>query len=295
MMAARPCGTYPAVTRLDTITRSPGDASRTSSVVVNDRGGKKIMLATIRQRALAPLAFNSSRLRLLEINRQFASGIPPGSIVLDAGAGLQPYRRLFDHVQYEAADFEKVDKEYAQSTYVCDLCRNIPVPDGRFDYIIFNQVMEHLPEPKEALRELCRVLKPGGKLLYTGPLFYEEHEQPFDFFRYTQFGLNHLFSSAGFEIERLEWMEGYFGTVGYQFNGMARYLPWRPASLGGGALAYALALPMCGLKIMFAILSVAFHKLELKHKFVAAGYPKNYIVVASRPRTPEAEGVPQIH
>lgn len=253
------------------------------------------MLATIRQRILAPLSLNSSRLRLLEINQEFASGIPPGCIVLDAGAGSQPYRGLFNHVQYEAADFEKVDKEYAQSTYVCDLCRNIPVLDGRFDYIIFNQVMEHLPEPKEALRELHRVLKPGGKLLYTGPMFYEEHEQPFDFFRYTQFGLNHLFTQAGFEVERLEWMEGYFGTVGYQFNGMARYLPWRPTSLGGGALGFALILPICCLKITCAVLSVAFHKLELKHKFVSAGYPKNYIVVASRPLAPNAQETPQIH
>ena len=58
------------------------------------------------------------------------------------------------------ADFEKVDKEYAQSTYVCDLA-SIPVEDERFDAVVFNQVLEHLPEPKRVLAELNRVLKKG--------------------------------------------------------------------------------------------------------------------------------------
>ena len=69
-------------------------------------------------------------------------------------------------------------------------------------------------------------------MIYSGPLFYEEHEQPYDFYRYTQFGLRYLFSSAGFIIERLAWLEGYLGTVGYQLNTMARYLPPNRAILG---------------------------------------------------------------
>ena len=117
------------------------------------------------------LAFNSSRFRLDQENRGFAETIPQGSLVLDAGAGSQPYRYLLEHTQYESADFEAVDKVYAKSTYVCDL-KAIPVENNRFDYILFNQVMEHLPEPSAVLKELNRVLKPGGKMIYTGPLFY---------------------------------------------------------------------------------------------------------------------------
>jgi len=85
------------------------------------------------------LSFNSSRIRLLEENEAFAKTIPPKAVVLDAGAGTQPYRHLFEHTQYESADFEQVDKEYVKSTYVCDL-KNVPVEDERFDYILFNQV-----------------------------------------------------------------------------------------------------------------------------------------------------------
>lgn len=46
----------------------------------------------------------------------------------------------------------------------------------------------------------------------AAPLFYEEHEQPYDFFRYTQFAHWLLFSQAGFQVERVEWLEGFFGT-----------------------------------------------------------------------------------
>lgn len=226
--------------------------------------------------------FNSSRYRLELENAAFAKLVPAGALVLDAGAGDAPYRHLFEHARYESADFEKLDKSYAPSTYVCDLAA-IPVADGRFDFIIFNQVMEHLPEPLAVLRELWRVLKPGGKMIYTGPLFYEEHQQPYDFYRYTQFGLKHLFAAAGFGIERLDWLEGYFGTLGYQLHGMARYLPTQAKALGGGWRGFMLKLLFIVGRWKCAWAAVFFHHLERRIKFTAAGYPKNYVAILQKP------------
>lgn len=225
--------------------------------------------------------FNSSRYRLWQENEAFASLIPNGALVLDAGSGEAPYKSLFQHAKYESADFEKVNKQYAESTYVCDL-QNIPVEDCRFDFIIFNQVMEHVPEPKLVLAELNRVLKPGGKMIYTGPLFYEEHEQPYDFYRYTQFGLQYLLNQTGFVIERLDWLEGYFGTVGYQLNCMSRYLPHKPRDIGNGIFGYGLAPIMLMLKIGFAFCSIFFHRFETRNKFKIKGYPKNYIAIVTK-------------
>ena len=202
--------------------------------------------------------------------------------MLDAGAGDAPYRNEFSHTRYESADFHQVDKIYAQSTYVCDLAA-IPVEDARFEFIVFNQVMEHLPDPANVLRELHRVLQPGGQVLYTGPLFYEEHEQPYDFYRYTQFGVRFLFESAGFRIHRLDWLEGYFGTVAYQLNRMFHFLPSRPADLAPGVLGYILSPLLLSLRVAFAGLSVFFHWLETRSKVTRRGYPKNYVALLTKP------------
>ena len=231
------------------------------------------------------LVFNSSRQRLWQQNADFAKLVPPHSLVLDAGAGDSPYRGLFSHAKYESADFEMVtSKQYGQSTYVCDL-KSIPVEEGRFDFILFNQVMEHLSEPAAVLKELHRVLKPGGQLIYSAPLYYEEHDLPYDFFRYTQFGARYLFTSAGFEIKKLEWLEGYFGTMAYQFSGMARYLPSRPGLFKLGAVGWILAPLALALRVQCALLSFFLHKLEMRSKLVTAGYPKNYVAVLMKPKS----------
>jgi SAM-dependent methyltransferase len=227
------------------------------------------------------LAFNSSRIRLHQENALFAATIPSGALVLDAGAGSAPYKQLFAHARYESADFELVDKPYAKSTYVCNL-EKIPVEDGRFDFVVLNQVLEHLPDPRLVLVELNRVLKPGGRMIYSGPFFYEEHEQPYDFYRYTQFGLRELFQKSGFEIEKLEWLEGYLGTVGYQLDNMARYLPSRPSDLGGGVVGFLLAPVMLLGRLLAGLSSVAFQRLDLRIKFTRRGYPKNYLAVVRK-------------
>jgi SAM-dependent methyltransferase len=227
------------------------------------------------------IRFNASRVRLWEENAQFAQRVPAGARVLDAGAGEMPYKSLFAHAVYESADFLQVDKPYELPTYVCDL-QAIPVEDGRFDFVVFNQVMEHLPEPGLVLRELYRVLKPGGEMIYSGPLFFEEHEQPFDFYRYTQFGLRYLFAQAGFVVVRLGWLEGYWGTAGYQLNRMGRYLPYRPHDLGGGVWGVLLAPFVLGLKGLFVGVGVLCQWLELRVKYTERGYPKNYVAIVRK-------------
>jgi SAM-dependent methyltransferase len=239
------------------------------------RRGPKAIVARL-------MTVNSSRQRLWLEAKAFAESIPAGALVLDAGAGKAPYKPLLALTRYESADFEQVNKKYAKSTYVCDLSA-IPVEDGRFDAIYFNQVMEHLPEPKLVIQELHRVLKPGGRMLFTGPLFYEEHERPYDFYRYTQFALRYLFIGAGFQIDRLDWMDGYYATVAYQMNRMARHLPSKPAAVAPGALGYVLAPFMYLLRLQMAVLGLAFHRLEMRRKITDRGYPINYLAILSKP------------
>jgi SAM-dependent methyltransferase len=230
---------------------------------------------------------NSSRSYLLEFARQAAASIPPGAAVLDAGAGKTPYKRLFSHARYESADFCQVDqKSYGEITYVCDLAR-IPVPDDQYDLVLLTQVLEHVPEPKPVLQELFRVLKPGGAIWLTAPLFFEEHDIPFDFYRYTQYGLKHLLQASGFTVEKLTWLEGYYGALSHQLITAYRALPLRPGDYGGGAWGLLGTLAALVLKPALAVISLLYGRLDLHYKYTARGLCKNYAVVAIKPAASE--------
>ena len=134
------------------------------------------LLSRIRER----WSINSSRVHLEKFVKRAASTVGTGDRVLDAGAGDCMYRLHFSQVNYEAADLSQVKKAYGELTYICDL-RSIPVAKASYDLVLLTQVLEHLPEPADVLMELSRVLKTEGRLWLSAPLFYREHEQPYDF------------------------------------------------------------------------------------------------------------------
>ena len=227
------------------------------------------------------LKINSSRYYLENFARAAAESLPIGAIMLDAGAGDCIYKPLFSHVTYEAADICKLDKAYGEINYVCDLSE-IPVEDNRYDLVFCSQTLEHLPDPQKVLKELFRVLKPGGKLWLSAPLFYEEHEIPYDYFRYTQYGLRRLCEETGFAINTMQWLEGYYGTLSYQLNMAARVLSSNPTNHGSGLIGFLSACSILLLKPFFAILSIYFAHLDLKYKFTSAGQCKNYTLTATK-------------
>jgi SAM-dependent methyltransferase len=209
---------------------------------------------------------NSSRVHLEGFVRQAALSAGPGDLVLDAGAGHGPYRHHFSHARYESADFQQVEgKSYGAIDYVCDLAQ-IPVEDDRYSLVLLNQVLEHLPHPATVLAELRRVLKPGHAIWASTPLFYEEHDTPYDFYRYTQFGLRHLFEQAGFRDVRVDWLEGYLGTVSYQLDVAAR-------AVGAGKNA--------PLRRLLWLASGLAARADVRRKRTDIGHPKNYTIVAT--------------
>lgn len=232
-----------------------------------------------------PAYVNASRAHLRVAVRRFARGTKRGMLVLDAGAGTSPYRKLFRHARYEAADFAELGTQYAPLDYVCDLT-DIPVEDGRFDRVLCNQVLEHLPDPGRALRELHRVLRPGGRMFLSAPLFYEEHQQPYDFYRYTQYSLRRLAEEAGFDVVRIEWLEGYLGTVAHQFHQMYRWLPSdlrTIRSMGVGWRGIYVAPMILLTRFLAGRLRAPFARADIAWKYTEAGMPKNYVLVARKP------------
>jgi SAM-dependent methyltransferase len=119
-----------------------------------------------------------------------------GSRVLDIGAGEAPYRELFDEHTYVTLD--RADTPHSGAVDMFGYADSIPTDDGSFDAVLCTQVLEHVPKPLEALREFRRILRAGGILIATVPFTWEEHETPFDYYRYTRYGIEYLAASAGF-------------------------------------------------------------------------------------------------
>jgi ubiquinone/menaquinone biosynthesis C-methylase UbiE len=228
------------------------------------------------------MSINSSRVHLENFMRRAAGSIAPRARVLDAGAGIAPYRHHFSHTCYESADFCQVHKDYSEINHVCDLSA-IPVSSDSYDDVLLTQVVEHLPDPASVLCELYRVLKPGGRIWFSGPLFYPEHEQPYDFYRFTQFGFRHLFTSAGFQIEKMEWLEGYAGTFSFQLRLATQLLPSSPSAYGGGLVGVATALAVGVMRPSFGLLARLLAAADVRCKWTESGYCKNYCGIARKP------------
>jgi SAM-dependent methyltransferase len=121
--------------------------------------------------------------------------------VLDVGCGTKPYRELFsstsDYVGLEVDTPENRVVKRADYFYDGNI---FPFDDASYDGVICNQVLEHVFNPDQFLHEISRVLKPGGDLLLTVPFVWDEHEQPWDYARYSSFGLKSLLVRNGFVV-----------------------------------------------------------------------------------------------
>ena len=117
--------------------------------------------------------------------------------ILDIGGGfkfqkeLSKYKYLFKNSNYQTLDAEK---KY-NPDIIGDIC-NIPLNNESVDVVICKAVLEHVPEPQKAIKEIYRILKKGGKCFVYVPFLYPYHAHKGvygDYYRYTQDGIKYLF------------------------------------------------------------------------------------------------------
>jgi SAM-dependent methyltransferase len=99
-----------------------------------------------------------------------------------------------------------------------DLNMARPFPNGSVDTVFSVSVLEHLWNPQMLLAESFRMLRPGGKLVLQVPFQWGVHEAPYDYFRYTSYGLQHLLRQAGFQQMEIMPTTGFWTTWVLKLN-----------------------------------------------------------------------------
>ncbi|MGA1844469.1 MAG: methyltransferase domain-containing protein [bacterium] len=147
-----------------------------------------------------------SMLRTLQYER--IQGMPLEGPVLDVGGGKRnSYVHLFD--VNGVVESINIDPDM-EPTYCADLNHPLPVQDDTYNTIISLNTLEHIHKDEALLREMYRVLKPGGRILIMVPFLYRVHASPSDYHRHTAYWWDQLLEGIGFQkqdiiVEPLMW------------------------------------------------------------------------------------------
>lgn len=140
--------------------------------------------------------------------------------VVDLGCGSAPYKETIRDcaVDYVGVDWGNSFHDISKVDIIANLTRSLPIRAESVDTVVSFQVLEHLPEPELFLRECFRILKPGGHLFITVPFMWHIHEEPYDYFRFTKFGLKYLLERHDFIDIKIKENTGFWQTWALKFN-----------------------------------------------------------------------------
>jgi SAM-dependent methyltransferase len=130
--------------------------------------------------------------------------------LLDLGCGRVPLHQSYKNFVSESTcvDWANTAHKNPHLDLECDLTQALPFADREFDTILLSDVLEHIPTPEALFREMARVLAVDGKLVMNVPFLYQLHEEPYDFYRYTEFALRRFVDVSGLELVLLQSVGG---------------------------------------------------------------------------------------
>lgn len=132
--------------------------------------------------------------------------------VLNAGAGNRDISSL---VRGELFNQDIAEGQHNENIHIYSPLHRIPKPDGFFDTIFCNAVLEHVANPEEVMTEFSRVCRKGGGLYLAVPFLQPEHKDPSDFQRFTADGLAGLVRRHGFEVTNVDALFNIYTTLGW--------------------------------------------------------------------------------
>lgn len=129
------------------------------------------------------------------------ANLPENAVVLNVGAGGRTARVIREAISGRSIRVVSLDIDPARDPDIVADVITFESPN-HFDAIIMIEVLEHVRHPFSAIENVHRLLKPGGTLYMSTPFLFPVHDRPMDFFRYTNYGLEHLCSAFESAIVR---------------------------------------------------------------------------------------------
>ena len=124
----------------------------------------------------------------------FADTVPSGADIIEIGAGHYDHGVFFERIV-------RFDFDPEQRPDILGDAHDMPIADESFDVALACSVLEHVDDPYQVVRELYRIMRPGGRVFAWVPFFFGVHAFPQDVSRFTEEGFRRVFERAGFRIE----------------------------------------------------------------------------------------------
>lgn len=136
--------------------------------------------------------------------------------LLDMGCGAKPFAPLFAGRvrRYWGTDLSRSPYLGGARLDAFAKAEAQPFRDGSFDTVVGFSMLTYLPEPVRMIEEAHRVLRPGGVLILEFTQMVPLHDEPWDFFRFTRYGAEHLLRTGGFEPVEYIPVGGLWARVG---------------------------------------------------------------------------------
>lgn len=162
---------------------------------------------------------NMDYLVYLSYHRELSGAIQKfakGKLV-DIGCGNKPYEVW---LKDKISEYIGCDIVQSSSNKVDVLCEanNIPLESGNYNTVLSTQVIEHVEDHQGLVNEAFRLLKSGGYFILSGPFYWNLHEEPHDYFRFTKHGFRYILEKAGFEVIEINENGGAWATLGQVIN-----------------------------------------------------------------------------
>jgi SAM-dependent methyltransferase len=133
-------------------------------------------------------------------------------VVLDLGGKRESKRGSFQPPEHEAQAWWYLNLDWITKPNIFADVTTTPLKPKSVDCILCTEVLEHLKDPQTCVDEIHRLLRDDGLVFASTPFFYPVHADPYDFQRFTEDGLRHLFRE--FKLVEVYRMGGYFGVLG---------------------------------------------------------------------------------